>query len=154
MSNIIKTLCPLCWRPEETELEKDKPCMECQAAMKKGFLLIGVDFSRSKDAETAARTGHRWIIPSEDAKKLYKEESFEKGAGLIDIEEAKQYGLPVQVTASMQKARAEAIEAENKPVYTNCVVCGEPIYNGELGGIDPEKGLMHKKCTPLKLIKA
>lgn len=90
-----QTLCPLCWRPETVKVEGDLPCIECQEAQKKGFLLIGVDFSRSDSKENALRTGHRWVISIEAAKELYDNPAIERGAGLLDIEEARQLGLPI-----------------------------------------------------------
>lgn len=90
-----KIICPLCWI-EETELVKDdKPCIKCQSDMQKGFLMIGVDFSKSEDAENPVRSGHRWVVKPEAGAKLFNKEAFEKGAGFLDIEEAKQLGLPV-----------------------------------------------------------
>ncbi len=138
---IIETLCPLCWRPETTKVEGDLPCVECQEGMKKGFLCVGVDFSKSETAENAVRTGHRWIIPVEAAAKMYTPESLAKGAGLLDIVEAKNLGLPVQTF----------VKKELNPGLTLCGVCNEPILKDELGGIDPKLGFMHKRCTPLNL---
>jgi len=145
MSETIKTLCPLCWREETVKVEGDLPCVECQEAQKKGFLLIGVDFSRSDTKEMAIRTGHRWVVSVEAAKALYNDAAIEKGAGLLDIEEAKQLGLPVQI--SEYKGPAE----KQIPQLTLCGVCNQPIQKDELGGIDPKLGFMHQKCTPLKL---
>lgn len=138
---IIETLCPLCWRSEKIKVEGDLPCIECQEAMKKGFLCIGVDLMSSESAEKAVRTGHRWIISVEAAKALYNDNTIERGAGLLDIKEAKQLGLPVQTYA----------KPEVKPGLTLCGICNEPIHTDELGGIDPKHGFMHKKCTPLNL---
>lgn len=140
---VVQTLCPLCWRPETVKVEGDLPCVECQEAMKKGFLLIGVDFSRSDSKENAIRTGHRWIVGMEAAKALYSDSSIEKGAGLLDIEEAKQLGLPVQTSGYPGPKPPEP-----KAKLTKCGVCGDPIHQDELGGIDPIKGFMHKKCAP------
>lgn len=153
ISSTIETLCPLCWRPELVKVEGDLPCVECQEAMKKGFLLIGVDFSKSEGApEMATRTGHRWIISAEAAKLLYKDESAAKGAGLLDLEEAKNLGLPVQKFGSVPKPILEEAEGEYKEELTLCGKCKKPIKKDELGGIDPKLGFMHKTCTPLTLV--
>jgi len=143
----VETLCPLCWRPETEKVEGDLPCVECQEGMKKGFLLVGVDFSKSDDVKNAIRTGHRWIVGEAAAKEMYTPEAFAKGAGLLDIQEAKQLGLPIQISTPKE------LPKEEKGGPTMCGICGEAIGTGELGGIDPIKGLMHKKCTPLTLIK-
>ena len=95
MENKAKTLCPLCNLPEEVKVEGDLPCIKCQEDMKKGFLLIGVDFSKSESTEKAFRTGHRWIVGLTAANTLYDEETVKKGAALLDLEEAKSLGLPV-----------------------------------------------------------
>ena len=152
---VIKTLCPLCWREEKVKVEGDLPCVECQEGMKKGFLVIGVDFQNSSsEPEMAKRTGHRWIISAEAAKELYKDESAAKGAGLLDLEEAKQLGLPVLKSTVVPKPVLEkgGESIEEKAELTLCGVCKKPIQSGELGGIDPKLGFMHKTCTPLKLI--
>ena len=150
---IIKTLCPLCWREETVKVEGDLPCVECQEGMKKGFLLIGVDFQNSTgEPHMAKRTGHRWIVSAEAAKELYKDESAAKGAGLLDIEEAKQLGLPVQ-TSGYTKAK----EAEKDTITVigknTCAICDKEIQTADELVIDKEKGLMHNKCAPLTLIK-
>jgi len=151
---VIKTLCPLCWREEKVKVEGDLPCVECQEAMKKGFLVIGVDYkSSSGEPHMAKRTGHRWIISAEAAKELYKDESAAKGAGLLDIDEAKQLGLFIEKSGLIPKPVLDTGEAEKKVDLTLCGICNKPIHNGELGGIDPKLGFMHKACTPLKLIK-
>lgn len=142
----MQTLCPLCWRPETVKVEGDLPCVECQEAMKKGFLLIGVDFSRSESTEKAIRTGHRWVVSVEAAKALYKDESIAKGAGLLDIEEARQLGLPIQTSGYTGPAEKKA------PALTLCGICNQPIHKDELGGIDKEHGFMHQKCMPLNLV--
>jgi hypothetical protein len=147
---VINTLCPLCWREEKIKVEGDLPCVECQEAQKKGFLCIGVDFSKSDSVDKAIRTGHRWIISVEAARNLYGDHTIERGAGLLDIEEAKQLGLPVQ-TSGYTKAK----EAETKTIITGknkCVICNEEILTGDDLTIDKEKGFMHIKCAPLKLI--
>jgi hypothetical protein len=143
---VVTTLCPLCWRPETVKVEGDLPCVECQEGMKKGFLLIGVDFSRSDSTEKAIRTGHRWIVSVEAAKALYDNVAIEKGAGLLDIEEAKQLGLPVQTSGYPGPAEKKG------PGLTLCGICNEPIHKDELGGIDKKHGFMHTKCMPLTLI--
>jgi hypothetical protein len=148
---VVTTLCPLCWRPELVKVEGELPCVTCQEGMKKGFLCIGVDFSKSESTETAIRTGHRWIISVEAAKELYKDATIERGAGLLDIEEAKQLGLPVQTSGYTIAKEAEK-NAVPAPKKITCGICGEDIFNDELGGIDTIKGFMHKKCTPLTLV--
>lgn len=146
--SIIETLCPLCWRPETVKVEGDLPCVECQEAMKKGFLCVGVDFSQSESKEQAVRTGHRWIIGLDAANAMYDPAAVAKGAGLLDIQEAKQLGLPVQVFVKKEKPKEEG-----KADRVLCGICNLPIHTDELGGIDPVKGFMHKNCTPLQLIK-
>lgn len=96
----INTICALCRMKEETTVIGDKPCKKCQEDMLQGFLLIGVDFSKSDSAENPARTGHRWVMNknSSHLTDLYKPETIEKGAGFIDIEDARQIGLPVQTS--------------------------------------------------------
>ena len=144
VSKVAISLCPLCWRPETEKVEGDLPCVECQEAQKKGFLLIGVDFSRSESTDNAIRTGHRWVVSIEAAKELYNDQAIERGAGLIDIEEAKQLGLPVQTSGYTGPA--------DKVKKTLCGICNQPIHKDELGGIDKEHGFMHEKCKPLKLL--
>ena len=147
----IKTLCPLCWRPELVKVEGELPCVTCQEGMKKGFLCIGVDFSKSETTENAIRTGHRWIISVEAAKELYKDATIERGAGLLDIEEAKQLGLPVQTSGYTIAKEAEK-NAPPVPELVKCGICGKPIHKDDLGAIDKVKGFMHTKCAPLTLI--
>lgn len=141
-----QTLCPLCWRPETVKVEGDLPCVECQEAMKKGFLCVGVDFSKSESTEKAVRTGHRWIISKEAAELMYKPESIAKGAGLLDLQEAKQLGLPIQISGP-EKPKDESVK------YTLCGICNKPIHKDEFGGVDKEHGFMHTKCMPLTLIQ-
>ena len=156
---VIKTLCPLCWREEKEKVEGDLPCLECQEGMKKGFLCIGVNFQESdSEPAMAKRTGHRWIISAEAAKLLYNDESASKGAGLLDIEEAKQLGLPVQKSGPMtqpvlEKLALEKPAEEEKADLAICGVCKKPIHAGGLGNIDPKLGFLHKECSPLTLIK-
>lgn len=149
---VVTTLCPLCWRPELVKVEGDLPCVECQEAQKKGFLCIGVDFSKSDSTDKAVRTGHRWIISVEAARELYGDKTIERGAGLLDIEEAKQLGLPVQ-TSGYTKAKEAEKDQPKAPDRIKCGVCGKDIEKDDLGGIDKVKGFMHKGCTPLTLIK-
>jgi len=146
----VSTLCPLCWREEKVKVEGDLPCVECQGAMKKGFLCIGVDFSKSDTTENAIRTGHRWIISIEAAKLLYKDSTIERGAGLLDLEEARNLGLPIQTSGYTGPAKKDEAKAPEK---VKCGICGEPIHKDDLGGIDKEHGFMHTKCVPLTLIK-
>ena len=147
----VSTLCPLCWREEKVKVEGDLPCVECQGAMKKGFLCIGVDFSKSDTTENAIRTGHRWIISIEAAKLLYKDSTIERGAGLLDLEEARNLGLPIQTSGYTIAKEAEK-DAPKAPDRIKCAICGKDIKKDDLGGIDKEKGFMHKACTPLILI--
>lgn len=144
----LATLCPLCWRPETEKVEGDLPCIECQEAMKKGFLCVGVDFSQAENKDKPVRTGHRWIISPEAAKLMYDAPVFERGAGLIDIEEARKLGLPIQMFVKKEEKKEEG-----KADLTLCGICNLPIHKDEFGGIHKEKGFMHKKCMPLELIK-
>jgi hypothetical protein len=147
----MQTLCPLCWRPETTKVEGDLPCVTCQEGMKKGFLCIGVDFSKSETTDKAIRTGHRWVISKEAARELYKDSTIETGAGLLDIEEARALGLPIQ-TSGYTVAKEAAKDQPKAPDRIKCSVCGKAIEKDDLGGIDPVKGFMHKGCTPLTLV--
>ena len=90
--------CSLCWNQNEEEVKEDLPCKRCQEDMIKGFLIIGVDFSKSDDTDNLIRTGNRWVLKrdSELIKKLFKPESIKKGAGFLDLEDAIVNGLPVQ----------------------------------------------------------
>jgi len=147
----VQTLCPLCWRPETEKVEGELPCVTCQEGMKKGFLCIGVDFAKSETTENAIRTGHRWVISKEAARELYKDSTIETGAGLLDIEEARALGLPIQ-TSGYTVAKEAAKDQPKAPDRIKCSICGKAIHSGEDLTIDKVKGMMHKGCAPLNLI--
>lgn len=90
-----KLRCPLCHAVEKEAVEGNKPCKRCQEHMEKGFLLIGVDFSMGTIGGEIPRTGHRWVVLPTLVQDMYSPEAMAKGAALIDVEEAKQIGLPV-----------------------------------------------------------
>lgn len=71
-----------------------EPCKSCERLMRKGFLLIGIDPSKSDDPENPWRSGHQWVIPHERAAQVFGT-SPNNHAAFIDIDLAEEMGFPV-----------------------------------------------------------
>jgi len=68
-----------------------EPCVECKQYMSMGYLLIGVDESKTTDDKNPYRTGQIWVIKHEAAERIFDDIS--KGAAFISMEAAERIGL-------------------------------------------------------------
>jgi hypothetical protein len=68
-----------------------KPCDECKKLMTMGYLLIGVDETKTTDNKNPYRTGQIWVIKHEAAARIFDDIS--KGAAFISMEAAERIGL-------------------------------------------------------------
>jgi hypothetical protein len=114
---LVKEACPLCGAledgpiilnkrltPDEAKKVKaldgqtvgymDHPCKECQEIMDQAFLFIGVVEAKSDDMKNPYRSGNKWGVRLEYAKKLLGEDGIKKGAAFISVEEAVKLGFP------------------------------------------------------------
>lgn len=114
---LVKEVCPLCAATEDgpiilsTRLTKgesdkvkslhgktigymDKPCKECQDIMNQAFLFIGFIEAKTDDYKNPYRSGNKWGVTLEYAKKLLGEEGVKQGAAFIAVEEAVKLGFP------------------------------------------------------------
>lgn len=114
---MVKEACPLCGAlqdgpiilnkrltPGEAKKVKDlhgqtigyseKPCKECQDIMNQAFLLIGIVETKTDDPKNPYRSGNKWGVKPEYAKKLLGEDGIKKGAAFISVEAAHKMGFP------------------------------------------------------------
>lgn len=73
----------------------EEPCSECKDFMNKGFLVIGVIGEKTDDKSNPYRSGNQWVIKNEVAHEIFGEKFCSKGAGFIDVKDAKNIGLPL-----------------------------------------------------------
>ena len=71
-----------------------EPCDECKELMSKGFIFIGYDTKLTTDMHNPYRTGNIWVITFDGAEKIGVDNAI--GYSLIDIEIAKNLGLPIK----------------------------------------------------------
>lgn len=106
---LVYSACPLCGKKMDERILLHKqlrdiskydrqvidiapePCEECKQHMKLGFLLIGVDESKTTDETNPYRTGQIWVLKHEAAEKIFDNTS--KGAAFITTEAAERIGL-------------------------------------------------------------
>lgn len=74
----------------------DEPCDSCQDLMSQGFLLLGVDMSKTTDETNPYRSGHQWVITHEAVDKLFNNINTDLGYAFISTDIAKKIGLPIK----------------------------------------------------------
>ena len=70
-----------------------EPCQDCQDLKAQGFVLIGVDDSKTTDRANPWRTGHLWVITWEAARRIFGGYDLSKGAAYLPIDLAEHLGL-------------------------------------------------------------